>query len=189
MFPQISLLFFFLIYWSIVDLQCCVGFRHTAKWVSYTHTHTHTHTHMEKEMATHSSILAWRIPWTEGLGRLQSMGSQEPDMTEWLNNNKYIYIYIYLQSFLDSFPIQFTMELWIEFPGPHRRCLFECVLLSLHTSILVPSLGRKMVGVEKLQPQWSDYSCMLILFLFKMYWSEENDSNAVNQKRRLLAWT
>ena len=31
---------------------------------------------LEKEMATHSSILAWRIPWTEELGRLQSMGSQ-----------------------------------------------------------------------------------------------------------------
>jgi len=31
---------------------------------------------MEKEMATHSSILAWRIPWTEEPGRLQSMGSQ-----------------------------------------------------------------------------------------------------------------
>ena len=29
-----------------------------------------------KDMATHSSILAWRIPWTEGPGRLQSMGSQ-----------------------------------------------------------------------------------------------------------------
>ena len=29
-----------------------------------------------KEMATHSSILAWRIPWTEESGRLQSMGSQ-----------------------------------------------------------------------------------------------------------------
>ena len=31
---------------------------------------------LEKEMATHSSILAWRIPWTEELGGLQSMGSQ-----------------------------------------------------------------------------------------------------------------
>ena len=30
----------------------------------------------EKEMATHSSILAWRIPWREDPGRLQSMGSQ-----------------------------------------------------------------------------------------------------------------
>ena len=31
---------------------------------------------LEKEMATHSSILAWKIPWTEELGGLQSMGSQ-----------------------------------------------------------------------------------------------------------------
>ena len=31
---------------------------------------------LEKEMATHSSTLAWRIPWTEELGRLQLMGSQ-----------------------------------------------------------------------------------------------------------------
>ena len=31
---------------------------------------------LEKETATHSSILAWRIPWTEKPGRLQSTGSQ-----------------------------------------------------------------------------------------------------------------
>ena len=67
----------------------------------HTHTHTHTHTHsssdgkesacnvgdiwirfldwddpLEKGMATHSSILAWRIPWTEESDRLQSKGSQ-----------------------------------------------------------------------------------------------------------------
>ena len=32
---------------------------------------------LEQEKATHSSILAWRIPWTEAPGRLQSIGSQE----------------------------------------------------------------------------------------------------------------
>ena len=31
---------------------------------------------LEKEMATHSSILAWRIPWTDEFARLQSMGLQ-----------------------------------------------------------------------------------------------------------------
>ena len=31
---------------------------------------------LEKEMATHSNILAWRIPWTEELGEVLSMGSQ-----------------------------------------------------------------------------------------------------------------
>ena len=37
---------------------------------------------LEKEMATHSSTLAWRIPWTEEPGGLQSMGPKESDMTE-----------------------------------------------------------------------------------------------------------
>ena len=50
------LLFFFLAGGGIVTL-----------WYSY---------FMEKEMATHCSILAWRIPWTEEPGRLQSTGLQ-----------------------------------------------------------------------------------------------------------------
>ena len=33
-------------------------------------------------MATHSNILAWKIPWTEEPGKLESMGSKESDMTE-----------------------------------------------------------------------------------------------------------
>ena len=36
---------------------------------------------LEKEMATHSSILAWEIPWAEEPSGLQSMGSQESDLT------------------------------------------------------------------------------------------------------------
>ena len=40
---------------------------------------------LEKETATHSSILAWRILWTEELGGLQSMGHKESDMTERLH--------------------------------------------------------------------------------------------------------
>ena len=41
---------------------------------------------LEKGKNTHSSILAWRIQWTEEPGGLQSIGSQELDMTEWLNH-------------------------------------------------------------------------------------------------------
>ena len=37
---------------------------------------------LEKRMATHSSILAWRIPLTEKPSRLQSMGHKESDVTE-----------------------------------------------------------------------------------------------------------
>ena len=40
----------------------------------------------EKEMAAHSSILAWRIPRTEEPARLQSMASQESDTTEQLTH-------------------------------------------------------------------------------------------------------
>ena len=40
---------------------------------------------LEKEMATHSSILVWDLPWLEQPSRLQSMESQRVDMTEWLH--------------------------------------------------------------------------------------------------------
>ena len=48
---------------------------------------------LQKEMATHSSILVWRVPWTEEPGRLQFMGLQKSDMTERLNNenNKHVH--------------------------------------------------------------------------------------------------
>ena len=41
---------------------------------------------LEKEMATHSTKLAWETSWTEEPGRLQSMASQESDMTERINH-------------------------------------------------------------------------------------------------------
>ena len=46
---------------------------------------THISLSMEKETATHSSIIAWKIPWTEESGRLQFMGSQS-DTTERLHS-------------------------------------------------------------------------------------------------------
>ena len=62
-----------------------------------------------KEMATHSSILAWRIPWTEEPGGLQSMGLQESDRTEWLNHSNMIEIVRWFTKMTGS--IQFTIFL------------------------------------------------------------------------------
>ena len=45
---------------------------------------------LEKEMATHSSILSWKVPWTEGPHRLQSMGLQESDTIEVIEYNLYL---------------------------------------------------------------------------------------------------
>ena len=42
---------------------------------------------LEEEIATHASILAWKIPWTEEPGRLQSVGSQKSDTTERLSTS------------------------------------------------------------------------------------------------------
>ena len=48
---------------------------------------------LEKAMATHSSMLAWRIAWTEEPGRLYSpWGHKELDRTEWLSTQTYTHI-------------------------------------------------------------------------------------------------
>ena len=60
-------------------------------------------------MATPSSILAWRIPQTKGSGRLQSMGSQELDMTQHLNHHhhdKPISSIILSSEKLKTFPVR-----------------------------------------------------------------------------------
>ena len=56
---------------------------------------------LEKEMATHSSTLAWKIPWTEERSRLQSMGSQRVGH-DWATS-LHIYIYICLLSHVHLF--------------------------------------------------------------------------------------
>ena len=43
---------------------------------------------LEEGMTTHSSILAWRIPWTEGPGGLQSWGRNESDANEHTDNRE-----------------------------------------------------------------------------------------------------
>ena len=53
---------------------------------------------LEKEMATHSSILAWKVSWTEEPGRLQSMGSQRVE-DNWMTNTHTFPIYTYKSLF------------------------------------------------------------------------------------------
>ena len=50
-------------------------------------------------MATHSSVLAWEIPWTEEPNRLQSMGSKESDTTERLH-------FTFVSIIITSVPLQ-----------------------------------------------------------------------------------
>ena len=59
------------------DLHCCKGYNETVFTTAYQIRETFEGGSLEKEMVTHSSILAWKIPWTEEPGELQSMGLQE----------------------------------------------------------------------------------------------------------------
>ena len=61
---------------------------------------------LEKEMATHSSILAWRILWTEESGKIQSMGSQKVRRDR--KSNTFIFIGWGLV-FFKKFPSSFLM--------------------------------------------------------------------------------
>ena len=51
---------------------------------------------LEKEMATHASILAWKIPWTRSLVGYSPKGRKESDMTERLSTHVCVCIYIYI---------------------------------------------------------------------------------------------
>ena len=63
---------------------------------------------LEKEMATHSSMLAWRIPWTEELGRLQSTGSQRVGH-DWVTSLSLYYFFSLWLSFFKNFYFYFIL--------------------------------------------------------------------------------
>ena len=59
---------------------------------------------LEKEMTNHSSILAWKIPWTDEPGRLQSMGCNKLDTTEHTcKHSNFVLISISME-YLSPFP-------------------------------------------------------------------------------------
>ena len=84
---------------------------------------------LEKEMASHPSILSWSILWREESGRLQSMGSQESYMTEWLNTQQHVFITILSL----VFPLALYFFLYLSFSF-FFLCLGDfLLLLGLHS--------------------------------------------------------
>ena len=55
---------------------------------------------LEKGMATYSSILAWKIPWTEEPSGLQSIGSQRINMTELLSTHMHVLFALFFPHFI-----------------------------------------------------------------------------------------
>ena len=95
--------------------------------------------HLEEEMATHSSILAWQIPWTEEPGKLQSRGCKESDTTKCLSIH--------------------TQAKWFPLRSIRRKiCPLSPRLLNIVLEFLQESWARKW---NKKHPDWKKESKML----------------------------
>ena len=94
---------------------------------------------LEKGKATHSIILAWKIPWTEEPGRLRSMGSQRVGQTEQFH----MYIYYSAQSCPSNEPSNSTFQRVADVlelcspSSPHSKLLWFYSILSLYTMIFM----------------------------------------------------
>ena len=78
---------------------------------------------LEKEMATHSNILAWKIPWTEEHGRLQSMGSQRVGH-DWATS---LHLHCWMQFFLYN-SINIFSSSWLKYSPYHSLLVFSLFL-------------------------------------------------------------
>ena len=75
---------------------------------------------LDKGRATHSNIRAWRIPWIEEPGELQSMGCKESDMTEQLMHKNIIIVYILKRLFKIVCVVLNVLYKKIKFQGIYR---------------------------------------------------------------------
>ena len=100
---------------------------------------------LEKEMATHSGTLAWKIPWTVESGRLQSMGSQRVghDWMTWL----YFMVILFLSTW--GTVVLFSLEAGLIYIANNSILTFsfQCILLTLDICYLFDSTSCKMCEV------------------------------------------
>ena len=80
----------------------------------------------EEEMATHSSILAWRIPWTEEPGGLQSTGCKELDATTRLSMHAHSCVFIWCWLAKETGQLPYGMSHHLNLPG--------CLIMGAHYS-------------------------------------------------------
>ena len=113
-------------------------------------------------MAPHSSTLAWKIPWMEELGGLQSMGSQESDMTERLH-------------------FHFSLSCIAEGNGNSLQC--SC----LENPRDGESGGLLSMGSHRVGHDWSDLAAAAIYFLVLPFPQLHNMKNLSTILRR-LSW-
>ena len=83
---------------------------------------------LEEAMATHSSILAWRIPWTEETGGLQSIGLQSQTRLKWLSTHVR------------------TLYMHLESSGPHNYTKLCSLLMTSESVNLLPCCWKRVAS-------------------------------------------
>ena len=91
---------------------------------------------LEKEMATHSSILAWKIPWTDKPGKQQSMGSQSRTR---LSNFTFTFLYHCLANIWECSHQATRQPQTIQLEGDHQAGPYVGVLVTAPTELLADS--------------------------------------------------
>ena len=112
---------------------------------------------LEKEMATHSSTLAWKIPWTEEPGRLQSMMSQRVGH-DWVTLLTQCRRGFPCSSVVKNRPAM--QETWVQFldqEDPLRREWQPTLVFCLENFMDRGALWATVPGVAKSQTQLSDF--------------------------------
>ena len=111
---------------------------------------------LEQEMATRSSLLIQKIPWTKEPGRLQSTGSQSPDMTECLSIQACRHIHVY-STISWIITLLFSSCSWILYI-PNAEFFFSTIFTPRLSSVTYKSLSR---GIQKHLLSLNDYKLHL----------------------------
>ena len=102
-------------------------------------------------LATHSSILAWRIPWTEELSGLQSIGLQRAghDWSDWAQNDKKDRISVSFPSFLMIFQFQkiLSLQFWTIRLCPWKLTELQAKLDPIYTSVVSRNYRKRTSSV------------------------------------------
>ena len=126
---------------------------------------------LEEDMATHSNILVWRIPWAEECGGLQSMGSQELNTSEWLSTAEH-------NSFLGP--------IWV---GRGASCPENGhILPSTHTPHCPSSCPGEKPGPYRGQGEVTSFPRQLLLIHLIEWGSHTWGSRALRLKKVRSSW-
>ena len=108
---------------------------------------------LKEEVAAHSSIFAWRIPWTEGLSGYSPWGHKESDTTEWLS-----ILYSYSWTIYPSWPLGAWVVLLFE-RGYQSKSVQVWHLPNSQWYVSL-TLKRPQESPSKLLPPRASHSCM-----------------------------